>query len=189
MPKYGLIVEGPYDTPVFKVLIARLNEPHAEFFVIESSGYSSLKKFLVAYLKRLETAFKGDPPDKTFIVRDSDRKNGNQVIAELTETIGNRNFSFPYHICVATRETETWLLSDERAITIVAERENGRAVGYLPGNLEELTNAKEVFISRLSRARLSYTPKVCGDIAEVLDIPTLRYRCPVFGVFADFFKK
>jgi hypothetical protein len=187
VPKYGLIVEGPYDTPVFKALISRLNEPDAEFFAIESSGYSNLKKLLTAYLKRLETAFAGGPPDQAFVIRDSDRKGGDQVIAELKAVIGNRVFTFPYHLCVAMRETETWLLSDERAITAVAQQQGGRAVGYIPGNLEELVNAKEVLISTLSRARLTYTPKTCGEIAAALDISTLRYRCRVFGTFADLF--
>jgi hypothetical protein len=187
VPKYGLIVEGRYDTPVFESLIRRLNAPDAEFFPIESSGFANLRKFLPAYLRRLETAFTGAPPDHAFIIRDSDHRGEDPIIRELKAVIGNRTFSFPYYFCVAIREMETWLLSDERAITAVAAQQGGRAVGYIPGTLEEFVNSKELLIATLSRARLPYTPATCGKIAATLDLPTLRYRCPAFGRFQDLF--
>jgi hypothetical protein len=187
VPKYGLVVEGPYDTPVFKALILRLNEPDAEFFPIETGGKSQLVKRLPTFLRALETAFRGRPPDRAFVIQDSDRRVPTDVIAHMKASIGRRTFSFPYDLCVATRETETWLLSDEQALSRVAERHGGRAVGYLPGDLQQLEDAKEILISRLTRARLPYTPKTCGEIAELLNIPTLRYRCSIFNAFADLF--
>jgi hypothetical protein len=187
VPKYGLIIEGPYDTPVFKALILRLNEPDAEFFPIEAQGKSQLVKRLPIYLHALETAFLGQPADRAFVIQDSDRRAPADVIAQMKASIGTRKFKFIYDLCVAVRETETWLLSDEGAISAAAKRQGGRTIGYLPGNLEQLFDAKEKLISRLTQARLPYTPQTCGEIAELTDLATLRYRCPSFKAFADLF--
>lgn len=187
MPSYGLIVEGPYDTPVFKSLILKLNEPDAEFFPIEAGGRSRLVRRLPAYLKALETAFMGQPPDRSFVVQDSNGRQVADVIAQMRASIGNRTFGFPYELCVATRETETWLLSDETAISAIALGRNGRRIGYIPGDLENLIQPKEELISVLSRARLEYTPAVLGEIASAADLETLRYRCRSFRDFSGLF--
>lgn len=187
MPKYGLIVEGPYDTPVFKALILKLNEPDAEFFPIETLGRGRLLKKLPAYLKALENAFQGQPPDRTFVIQDSDQRAPLDVIAQMRTSIGRRTFSFPYELCVAVRETETWLLSDENAINIVARSRSGRDIGYIAGDLEKLVDPKQELVSAFTRARLIYTPAVCAEIAAAMDLDRLRYRCRSFQRFSELF--
>jgi len=187
VPKYGLILEGQYDTPVFETLIKRLNDPGAVFFNIEASGHPNLRKNLPVFLKRLETAFEGQPPDRAFVVRDSDMKSPKQIEDELLARIGNHTFSFGYDICVPVREMETWLLSDNEAMTIVARQRGGRAIGYLPGDLEEIHAPKELLMTRLAHARLEYTPAVCAEIARCINLNTIRARCRSFRQFSELF--
>jgi hypothetical protein len=187
VPRYGLVVEGPYDTPVFETLVRRLNGPDASFSVREANGHSGLMKLLPTYLKSFEMAFEGNAAERVFIIRDADMKEPQRIISDIRAVIGARTFSFPYDISVPVKEMETWLLSDVDAMNSVARNRNGRAIGFLPGDLETMQQAKEKLRIRLAEAKLQYTPAVCAEIAAHINFDTLRYRCRSFRQFSDLF--
>ncbi|MGH7289244.1 MAG: DUF4276 family protein, partial [Myxococcota bacterium] len=78
------------------------------------------------------------------------------------------------------REMETWLLADTAAISRVA---GGGAVTPIGGQLEDQQHAKEALMKMLSRVAVPYTPAVCRNIAQEIDLSTLRGRCPSFASF------
>ena len=80
---------------------------------------------------------------------------------------------------------ETWLLSDVDAINLVALERGGRNIAGQKGNLEQIGNAKAVFVRALSQANLPYDAEVCRQIARHIDIERLRNRCPCFHRFEE----
>lgn len=184
MPSYGLVMEGPYDTPVFKELTRRLDGPDFKCFTFECEGRANLKRKFPGYLKALEHWDAGGPVDKVLVICDCDNDSVAQVEAELSACV-NLPFSFPFGIefCAIKRETETWLLADHEAICAIAEKMSGRPVPEILGDLEAIVDPKEKLRKVLASARLPYTPGVLGAIAAAADLDKLRYRLPSFRNF------
>ncbi|MBZ5664602.1 MAG: DUF4276 family protein [Acidobacteriia bacterium] len=182
MPSYGLIVEGLYDPPVYERLILRLDSPDARFFSLECGGVSNLMKNFPGLLKALETIDSGAPVDKALVIRDSGNRPRTEIEKEMRSRIEGRRYRFPQgvELCAVRQETETWLLADERAISSVAE---GRTVGVVNGDLEDILDAKGRLRAILSRSKLDYLPQVLGSIADCSDLAMMRYRLPSFRSF------
>lgn len=182
MPSYGLIVEGIYDTPVYRILTHRLDSPDARFFPLECGGVGKLMSRFPNLLRALEYADNGLPVDKALVIRDSGNRPAAEVEGEMRARIDGRTYRFPLGVecCAVRQETETWLLADEAAISRAA---NGRIVGRVNGELEAILDPKDRLRRILSSAKLQYLPSVLGQIAEYADLALLRYRLPSFVSF------
>lgn len=181
----GLIVEGIYDTPVYGELIRRLHTVQVEVITRETNGVASLMKTFPALLTPLEYAVDGGPVDRALVVRDAGGRARADVERQMLDKLGRRTYRFPngVRLFAVRRTVETWLLADAGAISRVAATRNGRPV---PGDgrvLEDIEDPKAALTRLLSRARLLYTPAVCGAIAAEMDLSILRARCPSFREF------
>lgn len=182
---YGIVVEGPYDVPVYEELIRKISAADVEIVPRPAGGVSSLMKLIPALLRDLEQIRQGRPVDKAVVVRDAGPKDPASVERVMAEKIQGQTFSFPrgVQLFAVRRTMETWLLADENAINSVALPRGGRTAARVQGTLEEIADPKERFILLLSEARLPYDPEVCREIASRVDIETLGYRCPSFRSF------
>jgi hypothetical protein len=125
----------------------------------------------------------GGPVDRAIVIRDCDGRDPTAVLAEMESRIAERFYPFRVGLCVVARNMDAWLLADHNAITAVAMRSGGRRVGPVNGDIEAFESPKERLMVLLSEARLSYTPTVLANIAEVLDLTSLRYRARLFRDF------
>lgn len=185
MPDFGLIVEGPFDSPVYTNLIRRLANLNPTFHTREAFGVSGLMDNMRLYLRSLEKAVNGRPVDKAFVIRDSDGKDSEDVITSMQERLRGQQFSFPCGIkfCVAHRETESWLLADEAAISNVAQLTNRDRIPRVNQDLEQIFDAKQCLRGILTRAHLTYTPGILGKLAENANIDLMAERLPSFRIF------
>lgn len=182
---YGLIVEGPYDVPVYEELIRKIVPTVLAVVPRAPGGKTKLASNLRSLLFDLEHAIQGRPVDKVIVVRDSNGKNSSQVEGQLAQKAQVQSFSFPRGIKfhAVRRSVETWLLADAAAISSTAASRGGQPVSDVHGELEEIENPKDKFISLLSSARLPHDPAVRREIAAQLRLERLRYRCPSFCSF------
>lgn len=179
----GLIVEGPYDTAVFSELIPRIHAGEVHISrVIETGGSGRLMARIPGYVKAMEFANAGGPVDRVIVVRDSNAKGPAKVEWDMHGKLAGRHYPFPRGVKLhaVRRETDTWLLADAAAMSLVA---GGREAPETRDPLEEIQDAKGRLREVLRAVGLPYTPGVCGEIARALDIGTLRRRCPNFGAF------
>lgn len=182
---YGIVVEGPYDVAIFRELIRRVLSRDVPIISRPCFGKDNLKKDLLTHLRNLQDEMHGRGVEKALVIRDSDRKEPKDIEAELTSRIERRAWTFTHgvHVCVIRREVETWLLADAAAVSAVAEARGGRPVSGVQGTLEDIFEPKQRFKRLLSDASLDYTEPVCTEIARLLKLETLRYRCPSFCTF------
>lgn len=181
---YGVIVEGEYDVGVFEELIGKICPYPVEAWVREARGRPRLMSRFPALLRMFEHwTTSGGAVDRALVIRDSNGRNVADVEASMRAKIIDLTYRFPQGIQVhaVQQETETWLLADPAAISVVA----GRAARAVHGQLEELQHAKEIFMDVLSEVRLEYTPEVCRRIAREINIITLRAACPSFRRFEE----
>lgn len=181
VPSYGLIVEGIYDTPVYRTLTHRLDSPDARFFTLECGGVGNLMKQFPGLLKSLEFIDEGNPVDRALVIRDCGNRLAADVEADMRARIAGIQYRFPrgVDVCAVRQETETWLLADERAISTAS----GRIVGTVNGNLEEIVDPKERLQRILSKVKLDYLPSTLAVIAGYADVEIMRYRLPAFRSF------
>jgi hypothetical protein len=182
VPSYGLIVEGIYDKPVYETLAHRLDSPDAVFFTLECGGVGNLMKQFPGLLKSLEFIDDGKPVDRALVIRDCGNRLAADVESEMRAKIAGIRYRFPrgVDVCAVRQETETWILADEQAISNVAD---GRIVGRVNGDLEDMVDPKERLLRILSRVRLDYLPSTLGSIARCADVEIMRYRLPAFRSF------
>lgn len=187
MPSYGLVLEGSYDTPVFRYLTERMDSPDARVYVRECGGIGNLRSKLTGFLQSLEGADFGQPVDRAIVIADTGPKGARELEEELRSLLAGKQFKFPQgvEICAVRQETEAWLLADETAISTVARTRGGQNVGYFPQNPEDVVNPKERLQQILNRAGLSYTPQVLGEISKVASLNTLHYRLACYRRFAE----
>lgn len=179
----GLIVEGPYDAAVFSELIPRIHGGEIQISrVIETGGSGRLMARIPGYVKAMEFANAGSPVDRVIVVRDSNAKEPETVEGDMHGRMAGRHYPFPRGVKLhaVRRETETWLLADVAAIRLVA---GGRDAPETRDPLEGIQDAKGRLREVLSRVGLPYTPGICAEIAQAVDIGTLRWRCPNFCEF------
>lgn len=181
---YGLIVEGPYDQAMYGALIPRICGGKV-VFTRPCGGVERLMKLFHALLRDFEHAVQGGPVDKALVIRDSSGKDPIALEAEMAATIQGMQYVFPRGIklCIVRRTMETWLLADAQAITDVARARGGRQVQDVQGTLEDIGDPKKKLRSVLSDAGIEYTDVVCAEIAALLRIDHVEYRCPSFRTF------
>lgn len=186
---YGIIVEGPYDTEMFKTLIRRIvGDPQLQVDCREADndGRVVSRAAVLLHSFKYVTSTAG-PVDKALVIRDTDLKDPATIEALIRQRIEGQIYPFPNGVSIhgVVREAETWLLADSRAIAAVAARRTGQGIGplSLPRNLERVPNAKETFMAVLESVGLPYTPQICAEIAAEMDLPTLRAACPSFNGF------
>ena len=182
---YGIVVEGPYDVAILPVLIRRILGSDVPVIPRPCYGKDNLWHDLLIHLKTLLYGVEGRPVENALVIRDSGGKDPKIIEAELTRKVQERPWAFSHgvHVCIIRREVETWLLADAVAVNTVAEKRGGRAVAEVQGTLEEIEYPKERLKQLLSDARLEYTGEVCAEIARLLRLDTLSYRCPSFRAF------
>lgn len=184
---YGTVVEGTYDSPVYEELIKGILGSEEVWIVSRvARGRSTLMSRLRGYLWSLTHANQvGGPVDKALAIRDANAKDPTTVEAAMHAQIANQPFPFPRGVSVhaVRQEMEAWLLADTAAINAVAIARGGRPVAPVAGDLENLPSAKERFVEILSQARLQHTAEVCREIAQNINLDTLRSRCSSFRTF------
>lgn len=181
----GLILEGPYDEPVFAELIPRIFSTPLTLRIRLCGGVTELMKYFPTYLREFEKVLEGHPVLKAFVIRDSGGKDVRLLHQDMANKISGQVYAFPrgFQICIVRRTTETWLLADSEAISTVALNNGGKKVPEIQGTLEDIVYPKEKLRSVLSRAKVMYVPKICGEIAKYTRLDLLRYRCPSFRDF------
>lgn len=179
---YGAIVEGVYDVGVFEELIPRLCPYPAAVTVKEAGGRTRLMSRFPRWLRMFEhSTSSGGPVERALVIRDANGRDPADVETDMRRKLAGLAYGFRYGVEVhaVRHETETWLLADTAAISRVA----GCNTPTVDGQLENRLQAKEDLMGVLSDVALPYTPEVCRRIASMIDLPTLRVRCPSFGAF------
>jgi hypothetical protein len=97
--------------------------------------------------------------------------------------IMGRNYNFQVKFHVIKQKIETWLLSDEKAISKAISEDKERNVLRVNETLEDLQQPKEKLKKVLSKANATYTPETLRRIAEESDIKRIADRCPGFRRF------
>jgi hypothetical protein len=184
VPNYGLIVEGVYDTPVLQTLIRRL-DPEASFTTFEAGGVATLMKNFPILLHALEHAVQGRPVDKALVIRDAGGRPFDEVDRDMFARITPREYQFrrDIELIAIPHETETWLLADSDAISVIARQYGGQQVQRVNQDLEQIVDPKALLRRVLTQAGLLYTPGTVGEIANEMELDALRYRLPAFRRF------
>jgi Domain of unknown function (DUF4276) len=181
VPSFGLVVEGEYDVAVFGELVRRICPAATIARAIHAGGSPLMKKFPV-YLKALQYVTPEGPVGRALVIRDSNGKDPQEVERVMQSRIAGYTYNFPHGFALhaVRQETETWLLADAHAISVIAD---GRPVAPVGGELEALTDPKERLHKVLSDAGLNATPATYARITRELDLDVLRARCPGFLIF------
>jgi hypothetical protein len=180
---YGLIVEGAYDSAVYEVLIRRLVREDVYIKPLVSLGKTNLMKKFPGLLRTFEHILEGRPVDMAIVVRDADGRNPDELRAEMQSKIEGRQdpFRLGVRLFAVRQAMDTWLLSDERALSTVT----GKEVTKSPNAPENLLRPKDTFRKLLSQYKTNYTAEVCRKIARVVDFETLSNKCPGFRNFIE----
>lgn len=184
MTTYGLIVEGSYDAAALKELIKKCASIDNLEIVSRVCGGSIMKRF-PGHLEEFRHVCEGCHVDKAFVVRDADTKDNTQILDDMRKKISARKYQFEVKLIPIVQELETWLLSDERAISKVTQSRGGRPVSRVNKTLECVVNPKEELQKILGEAGLFYTEEVAREIAMESNLATIEYRCLLFRNFVQ----
>ena len=177
----GLLVSGPSDKLALTELAQRYN-PSAYIRTLTTNG--PLRKKVVKHLKMFE--FDGHNYDRILVVDDSDNGDPNSKKQLLTDEVGSGKFPFPIYFIIIKQELETWLLSDEMALSQVSRLHGGSLISRINGTLEDIQNPKELLITILRQAGiLAYLPQTAGQIAKQIRTDTLLSRCHRYKEFEE----
>jgi hypothetical protein len=185
---YGIIVEGHYDAAVYDAIIRKLTSSKVYIKPLECGGKTELMKKFPGFLSRLQYEVDGGPVDMAVVIRDADGKNPQEVEAQMDGKIRGRNYPFRLGVRfhAVHQAMDAWLLADVDAINGAGERRGGRQIRTrLPDAPEGLVRPKESLRGLLGDHKVSYTAEVCREIAERVELGTLRQRCPRFRIFEE----
>lgn len=175
----GLLLSGESDKLALTELARKYN-PSASFKTLTTNG--PLRKKVVRHLKIF--AADGRNYDLILVVEDSDGGDLHAKRQRLIDEVGSRTFPFPICFIIIKQELETWLLSDEIALSKVSVAQGGVAITRINGTLEDIQDPKNLLIRTLLGAGVpAYTPQTAGKIAEQTRTDTLLYRCPRYKEF------
>ena len=185
----GIIVEGPDDHAVYKVLLKRINPAIQRVYPHECGGRHKLKNKFVPLLK----VFEGNPAayrlSKVIVIRDSDCQDPRPLEEEMRRTLDASGLQTSFEVAFhATKcKLESWLLADLDAISAVsASRGGSRVSETFDADLETMREADVVYRRVVRTAGLQDTSAVMGKIAEAASLERISERCPRFR---DFRKK
>jgi len=179
MSVFGIVVEGPYDSAVYSILIPRIRHDVELVVKRPCGGVAALRRKFVGFLKEFQY-----PIVKALVIRDSDRRDPLEAEDELSRILKDSGFrSIPVHVYATMRALETWLMADEEAVMKVA-RNRGTSIKVKPIEaLEQLPEPKSEFYRMLSQAGLPATEQVYKEIASAVDLARIEQRCPRFEQF------
>ena|SRR5438094_5869847 len=183
----GIVVEGQSDVSVYSTIIRRIRPDVNRVLPKPCGGASCVRQQMVGWLKNFQW-HAGHNVQKALIIRDSDCRDPQAVEDELAHTLSQSRFqpTFPVHFYATKCELETWLLADENAVNVVAERrQKAPSANAVLGLLEGIRDAKERFIRMLSQSHLPAVPSVYGEVASSLDLDRVQERCPYFRKFVE----
>ena len=177
MYKLGIVAEGlpNTDVKIISELIKKMVSDNLELCPYPGRDKSNVIK---KYRDWLEDCRKKNV-DKALVMVDQDLSCIKLIVEMMQKKIEGRQYRFPVKFHVIVRMLETWLLSDEEAISAVV----GKNVPRVNGTLENIRNPKVKLKEILSRAKATYTPETLRRIAEESDIERIAYRCPGFERF------
>lgn len=177
MVKIGIVAEGlpNSDAQIISELVKKIL-PEGPSFISRPGG--SRGNVIKKYCGWLEE-FRNEKVDKALVIIDQDMSCLKALVEKLQEKIKGRKYNFQVKFHVIKEEIETWLLSDEQAISRVVERNIPR----VNETLEDIQQPKEKLKDILSRAKATYTPDTLRRIAAESDIEHISYRCPGFQRF------
>jgi uncharacterized protein DUF4276 len=185
----GIVVEGPYDSPFYEVIIKRICPAITSVVSREAGNKAMLMNRLPGLLRSLQYASAaGGPVRRVIAIRDTDGKDPAAVEADMLQRLSGQAFVFPRGVmCHAThQEMETWLLADINAINRTAQILLGttrRTASRPAGSPEAVVNAKEKLQDILTDVGLLYDAATCTLIAQEIDLAVLRAYCPSFRRF------
>jgi len=177
MLKIGIVAEGlpDSDVQIISELVKKILSTDPLFITRPGGSRGNVIKKYPGWLEE----FRNRGVDRAIVIVDQDMSCRKTLIQKILGKIEGRNYSFPVKLHVIEREIETWLLSDERAISRVV----GKNVPRVNQALENIQDPKEKLKEILSRAKANYTNKTLQNIAKESDIEHIAYRCPGFRRF------
>jgi len=182
MSIFGIVVEGPRDAAVYPAIIRKLRPDVEHVVAWPCGGVPALRKKFVGVLR----GFEYSRIDKALVIRDSGGKDPRTSEADLSDLLDKSGFkpTFPVHFYATRCMVETWLLSDDRAVSKVAlSRGRIRSIKAINKALEEIMDPKPLFLTMLSEAGLSADDKVYEEIAAAADLDRIAERSPRFAEF------
>jgi hypothetical protein len=179
MIKIGIVAEGlpNSDVQIISELVKKILFRDPSFIPRPGGSRGNVIKKYCGWLEE----FRNEKVDKALVIIDQDMACVKILVERLQERIKNREYCFPVKFHVIKQEMETWLLSDEQAISKVV----GRTVQRVNQTLEDIQQPKEKLKELLSKAKANYTAETLRRIAEESDIKRIAYRCPGFIRFKN----
>ena len=178
---YGLIAEDGAIEKSIPVLLSRLVDLEGE--PVECRRLNGKPDFIANFWKHVkEFQFRYPGIHKVLAVCDADGDSATTLTAELNAKVAARlgHLPFPLFFHVITRQLETWWVAESAAISTVT----GVAIPSPRGNAEEnLEDPRRYIIQRVAAAKKVYTPTDAEATARIVQLPTLRGRCPGFVEF------
>lgn len=186
---FGVIVEGPDDVAVYRILAKRIDPGIGHVHARDCGGRQKLKNkfpYLISEFSRNPAAYN---LRKVVVIRDSDCKDPLPLEQELQDIFARSgltpNFSVSFYVTKC--KLETWLLGDEQAInTVSISRGGGGNVSRVDGDLETIKDTDDLYRRTLSQAGLQDTDEVMKQIISRARLNILSERCPRFR---DFMRK
>ncbi len=172
MPRFGFVVGGTSDEKAVKEIAKKClgNDCHVETRKWDEKG-GLHRRFPIS----LEE-FKSLHIDKAFVLRDTDGKNPDDLLASMQARIAGQAYPFVVTFAYAIEELEAWFLADHEAIGQVI----GRPVDRIADAIENIPSPKDNLLAILSRAKHNYTSETARKIASQLDVDVVARRCPAF---------
>jgi len=180
MLKIGIVAEGvkaDSDVQIISELVKKILATDPLFITRPGGNRPNVIKKYCGWLEE----FRNEKVDKALVIVDQDMSCVKTLVEKMQERIKARKYYFPVKFHVIKQEIETWLLSDEQAISKVVERN----VPRVNETLEDIQQPKEKLKELLSKAKANYTAETLRRIAEESDIERIAYRCPGFRRFTQ----
>jgi len=177
MPRLGIVAEGLPNTDVIIIseLVKKILSNDLDFYLRSGRDKANVIRKYSGWLEDFHLR----RVDKAFVIVDQDLSCVKLIVEKMRGKISARNYDFPVKFHVIEREIETWLLSDEKAISRVV----GKNVPRVNKDLETIQDSKKKLKEILSLAKAYYTPEILKSIAQEIDIEHIAYRCPGFRRF------
>ena len=181
MTTYGIVVEGLYDEAVLLEIIRKCLSNNIEIITRPCGGKDRLMKSFRGFLDSFQYENKGSPVDKALVIRDAGGKDHDELLEKMRSRIAGRNYTFDVKFIIIVQELETWLLTDEDAIS----RVTGKTISRVNEDLQSIIQPKEKLKKILSDGGVAYTAEVAKEIARESDLTKIEYRCPRFKKFCQ----
>ncbi len=183
----GLVVEGPTDEAVYRILLQRIRNNLGALQVRPCGGKSKLKHSFVGHLKEFQRNAAWQI-NAAFILRDSDCHTPLKIEQQLRDVLSASGFTpnFPVEFFATPCMLESWLVSDIGAIRTVAGGRGANSEAHLEHLLitpQQSANDDDAFNRVLIEMGLPRTPAVYAEIASGMDFTLVKQRCGYFREF------